>query len=114
MEEITRATKIEAALTSNQLSPLRPLLQALLQVVRRTLPLKLELSGLQGRRSVCVEQNVAVLEVLFVRTSLQVLLETVATIGSGDRRDVDAFGKGGRGDGRGALGHGCVVQGFVV
>lgn len=114
MEEITRATKIEAALTSNQLSPLRPLLQALLQVVRRTLPLELQLSGLQCRRGVCVKQNVAVLEVLFIRTSLQVLLETVATVGGGDRRDVDALGKGGRGDGRGALGHGCVVQGFVV
>ena len=55
----------------------------------------------------------AVLEVLFVGAGLQVLLETVAAVGGGDGRDVDALGKGGRGDGRGALGHGCGVQGFV-
>ena len=104
----------ETALTFNQLSPLRPLLQALLQIIRRALPLKLELSSLQSRRGVCVEQNVAVLEVLLVGAGLQVLLETVATVGGGDRRDVDALRKGRRGDGRGALGHGCgIVRGFV-
>ena len=107
-----------AALTFNQLSPLRPLPQSLLQIVRRTLPLQLQLSSLQSRRSVCVEQNVAVLEVLLVRAGLQVLLQTVAAVGGGDGRDVDAFGEGGRGDGRGALGHGCyygaVFKGFVL
>jgi hypothetical protein len=104
----------ETALTFNQLSPLRPLLQALLQVVRRALPLELQLSSLQGRRGVCVEQNVAVLEVFFVGTCLQVLLEAVAAVGGGDRRDVDALGERGRGDGRSALGHGCgIVQGYV-
>jgi hypothetical protein len=56
---------------------------------------------------------VAVLEVLLVGTGLQVLLEAVATVGGGDGRDVDALGQGGRGDGRGALGHGCGVYGFV-
>ena len=74
----------EKTLTLDQLSPLRPLLQALLQVVRRTLPLKLLLSGLQGWRGVCIKQNVAVLEVLFVGAGLQVLLETVAAVGGGD------------------------------
>ena len=103
----------EMTLTFNQLSPLGSLLQALLQVVRRTLPLELLLSGLQGRRSVCIKQNVTVLEVLFVRASLQVLLKTIATVGGGDGRDVDALGERGRGDGRGALGHGCGFQGSV-
>lgn len=97
------------ALTLNQLSPLRPLLQSLLQVIRGTLPLKLQLSGLQSRRGICVEKNVAVLEVLLVGTGLQVLLETVATVGGGDGRDVDALGERGRGDRGGALGHGCGV-----
>jgi len=103
----------ETALTFNQLSPLRPLLQALLQIIRRTLPLELQLSGLQGWRGVRIEQNVTVLEVFFVGTGLQVLLETVAAIGGGDGRDIDALGERGRGDGRGALGHGCGVRGFV-
>ena len=103
----------EKALTFNQLSPLGPLLQALLQIIRRTLPLELQLSGLQSRCGVCVEQNVAVLEVLFVGAGLQVLLETVATVGGGDGRDVDALRERGRGDGRGALGHDCGVQGFM-
>lgn len=74
----------ERTLTFNQLSPLGPLLQALLQIIRRTLPLKLKLSGLQGRCGVCVKQNVTVLEVLFVGAGLQVLLETVAAVGGGD------------------------------
>lgn len=103
----------EKTLTLNQLSPLRPLLQALLQIIRRTLPLELKLSGLQGRCGVCVKQNVAVLEVLFVGAGLQVLLETVAAVGGGDGRDIDALGERGRGDRRGAFGHGCGVQGVV-
>lgn len=95
-------------LTPNQLAPLRPLLQALLQIVRRTLPLKLKLLSLQSRRSIRVEQNVTVLEVLFFGAGLQVLLQTVATVAGGDRRDVDALGERGGGDGGSALGHGWV------
>ena len=98
----------ETILTINQLSSLGPLSQALSQVICRTLPLELELFSLQGRRGVCVEQNVAVLEVLLVGTGLQVLLETVATVGGGDWRDADALREGRRGDGRGALGHSFV------
>lgn len=77
-------TSENAKLTFNQLLPLRPLAQSLLEVVRRTLPLKLSLLGLQRRRSTGVEQDVAVFEVLLIRASLQVLLQTVATVGRGD------------------------------
>lgn len=101
--------EIKATLTFNQLPPLRPLPQSLLQIVRRALSLKLKLSSLQRRRSIRVEQDVAVLEVLFFGTGLQVFLKTVAALGSGDGRDVDAFGEGWS-----AVGHLVVLAGWLL
>lgn len=102
----TTITKKKTKLTFNQLLLIRPLAQPLLQIIRSTLPLKLSLLSLQRRRSIGVEQDMAVLEVLLVRASLQVLLQAVATVGGGDGRDVHAFGRGA--EGGGAVGHCCV------
>jgi hypothetical protein len=105
-------TEKSGKLTINQLAPLRPLPKALLQIIRRALPLKLERLGLQRRRGVGVEQDVAVLEVLLFRAGLQVFLQTVAAIGWRDGRDVDAgvVGLGGGGEGGWLGGHvGCAV-----
>ena len=98
-------TKKTGQLTINQLAPLWPLPKPLLQVIRRALPLELKRLSLQGRRGVCVEQDMAVLEVLLLRAGLQVFFKAVAAVGWRDGRDVDASViLGGGGEGWGLLG----------
>ncbi len=84
-------------LTLDQLLTIRPLLEVLLQAVIVLLTLKFQLLGLEGpaqgtstkaacvatfnsRSSVCVEQDVSVLQILGLWSHLQVFLEGIAAL----------------------------------